>query len=82
MPDRREQEVQRLLDAAASPPVPADLYEDTVRRGTRLLRRRRLVRRLVWWGALSGFLAFVVWVSVADPFVPPPAEVTPPLTGW
>ncbi|SDK40159.1 hypothetical protein [Streptomyces indicus] len=82
MSDRKENEVRRLLGAGAAPQVPADLLDDVVRRGTRLLRRRVLARRLVWWLALAGFLAFVVWAAVADPFAPPPSEVTPPLHGW
>ncbi|MFI6939551.1 hypothetical protein ACIBI4_09780 [Streptomyces sp. NPDC050418] len=82
MSDRKENEVRRLLDAGPAPVVPADLLDEVVHRGARLLRRRVVVRRLVWWAVFLGFLAFVVWVSVADPFVPPPSEVTPPLQGW
>ncbi len=82
MSDRKERDVRRLLDAEPTPMVPPDLYDEVVRRGSRLLRRRIVARRLVWWVAVCGFLAFVVWVAVADPFVPPPAQVTPPLHGW
>ncbi|MER7173019.1 hypothetical protein [Streptomyces mesophilus] len=82
MSDRKENEVRRLLDTTGAPAVPAELYDDVVRRGSRLLRQRMVVRRLMWWGAVLGFLAFMVWVAVADPFVPPPSEVTPPLQGW
>ncbi|MER7521301.1 hypothetical protein [Streptomyces sp. NPDC126499] len=79
--DRKEDEVRRML-RATQPAVPADLAARAVTRGTRLLRRGRLLRRIGW--ALLGVavLAFVVWASVARPWEVPPAATTPPLEGW
>ncbi|MFP3988301.1 hypothetical protein U9R90_12480 [Streptomyces sp. E11-3] len=80
-PDRKEIQVRRILDAPP-PAVPPQLYADAVRRGGRLLRRRRWTRRLTWFLLTAALLAFVIWVSVAQPWVEPPSETTPPLTGW
>ncbi|MCX4669538.1 hypothetical protein OG453_23120 [Streptomyces sp. NBC_01381] len=79
--DRNEAAVRRLLEGAA-PTVPAGLYEESVRRGTRQLRRRRAFRRLLWLLLLAATVAFVIWASLAQPWVDPPSETTPPLTRW
>ncbi|MER7857351.1 hypothetical protein ABTZ98_33160, partial [Streptomyces bacillaris] len=34
------------------------------------------------WLAGTGFAAFLVWAGVEQPWLPEPAEVTPPLEGW
>ncbi|MGP4045021.1 hypothetical protein [Streptomyces sp. 2A115] len=78
---RKEADVRRILETP-QPPVPPDLYTDVVRRGGRMLRRRRAARRLMWLLLLAALVAFVVWASVAQPWVEPPSETTPPLTGW
>ncbi|KAA0935369.1 MULTISPECIES: hypothetical protein [Streptomyces] len=78
---RREADVRRILDGS-QPSVPPDLCTEAVRRGGRMLRRRRAARRLVWLLLLAAAVAFVVWMSVARPWVEPPSETTPPLTGW
>ncbi|MEV8017767.1 hypothetical protein AB0O76_15775 [Streptomyces sp. NPDC086554] len=79
--DRNEAAVRQLLEGAA-PTVPAGLYEEAVRRGTRQLRRRRAFRRLLWLFLLAATVAFVIWASLTQPWVDPPSETTPPLTRW
>jgi hypothetical protein len=77
----REGTVRRLLEQAP-PLVPPDLCADIVRRGGRMLRRRTVARRLMWLLLLAAALAFVVWATTARPWVEPPSDTTPPLTGW
>ncbi|WP_128380847.1 hypothetical protein [Streptomyces cavernae] len=78
---RREAAVRELLEGPV-PGVPPELYADVVRRGNRMLRRRTTLRRLLWLLLLAAAVAFTVWASVARPWVAPPSETTPPLTGW
>ncbi|MGW0828281.1 hypothetical protein [Streptomyces sp. NPDC002845] len=78
---QREAAARRIMEGAA-PTVPPDLYADVVRRGGRMLRRRTAARRLLWLVLLAAVVAFVVWASMARPWVEPPSETTPPLTGW
>ncbi|MFI6930211.1 hypothetical protein [Streptomyces sp. NPDC050287] len=78
---RREDAVRRIL-AAPTPSVPPELCADVVRRGGRMLRRRRAVRRVLWLLLFAAVVAFVVWAVMAQPWVEPPSETTPPLTGW
>jgi hypothetical protein len=47
-----------------------------------MLRRRRTARRLMWLLLWAGVVAFTVWALMAQPWVEPPSETTPPLTGW
>ncbi|WP_432058808.1 hypothetical protein [Streptomyces sp. bgisy022] len=77
----REARVRRLLEGAP-PPVPPDLHADAVRHGQRLLRRRNAARRLMWLLLCAATVAFLVWTLTARPWVEPPSETTPPLTGW
>ncbi|MGV9450789.1 hypothetical protein [Streptomyces sp. NPDC003635] len=77
----REAAVRRIMERT-SPAVPPDLYGDCVRRGGRMLRRRRAARRLMWLLMLAATVAFLVWALTAHPWVEPPSETTPPLTGW
>jgi hypothetical protein len=77
----REANVRRLLEQR-QPSVPHDLYADVVRRGSRMLRRRTLARRVMWLLLFAAAVAFVVWASMARPWVEPPSQTTPPLTGW
>ncbi|GGK66355.1 hypothetical protein [Streptomyces flaveus] len=79
--DRREDAVRRILEGTP-PPVPPNLHADAVRRGSRMLHRQRAARRLMWLLLFAAAVAFVVWASVAQPWVEPPSETTPPLTGW
>lgn len=64
------------------PQVPPELYADVVRRGGRMLRRRRIARRLMWLLLCAAVVAFALWALTARPWVEPPSETTPPVTGW
>ncbi len=77
----REAAVRRMLERTP-PRVPPGLYGDAVRHGGRVLRRRTAARRLLWLVLLAAAVAFVVWASTARPWVEPPSDITPPLTGW
>ncbi|MFD9393695.1 hypothetical protein ACFWBB_24095 [Streptomyces sp. NPDC060000] len=77
----REAAVRRIMERPA-PHVPTELHTDVVRRGSRILRRRTIARRLLWLLLCAATVAFVVWASVARPWVEPPSQTTPPLTGW
>jgi hypothetical protein len=47
-----------------------------------MLRRRTAARRVMWFLLFAASVAFVVWAVLARPWVEPPSETTPPLTGW
>jgi ferric-dicitrate binding protein FerR (iron transport regulator) len=78
---QREAAVRRLLETAP-PVVPPDLYARAVRRGGRMLRRRRALLRLLWLVLCAAAVAFAVWAATVHPWVEPPSDTTPPLTGW
>jgi hypothetical protein len=78
--DRKENEVRRMLETRY-PPVPADLASRAAGQGHRLLRRRRAIRRAGWLLLAAAVIAFAVWASVAEPWVSPPRNTTPPLEG-
>ncbi|GHF91255.1 hypothetical protein [Streptomyces thermodiastaticus] len=81
--NRAEQEAAaRRILAQDPPPVPAGLYADALRRGTRMLRRRTLARRALWLLLLAAAVAFTVWALTVRPWVQPPSQTTPPVTGW
>ncbi|KJK41037.1 membrane protein [Streptomyces variegatus] len=77
----REAAVRRLLEQAPRP-VPTEIHTEAVRRGGRMLRRRTLARRVMWLLLFAAALAFTVWALTARPWVEPPSDTTPPLTGW
>ncbi|MEV5016843.1 hypothetical protein ACIGW1_26380 [Streptomyces sp. NPDC053780] len=78
---RREDAARRIMEK--SPPrVPPELYADAVRRGGRMLRRRAAARRAMWLLLCAAVVAFTVWALTARPWVEPPSETTPPVTGW
>jgi hypothetical protein len=77
----REAAVRRVLERTP-PQVPPGLCGDAMRRGGRLLRRRTAARRLMWLVLLAAVVAFFVWAVMARPWVEPPSDTTPPLTGW
>ncbi|MFI7366046.1 hypothetical protein ACIBO4_28275 [Streptomyces sp. NPDC050149] len=78
---RNEDEVRRMLETSR-PQVPAGLPARAARRGARLLRRRRVVRRLWLVAAGAAVVAFTVWAVLVQPWQVPPAGTTPPLDGW
>ncbi|MFD9881297.1 hypothetical protein ACFWZT_07515 [Streptomyces alboflavus] len=80
--ERREAVVRGMLDAEGPVSVPPDLHADAVRRGARMLRRRTVVRRLMWLLLLIAVIAFTVWAAETQPWVEPPSNRTPPLTSW
>ncbi|MYW64788.1 hypothetical protein GTY65_12035 [Streptomyces sp. SID8379] len=80
--ERKEASVRAVLDSAPPPVVPAELCAEAMRRGGRALRRRRAARRLLWLLLAATVVAFVVWATMARPWVEPPSKTTPPLTGW
>ncbi|MGC5036882.1 MULTISPECIES: hypothetical protein [unclassified Streptomyces] len=77
----REAAVRRILEQAPRP-LPPDIHPEAVRRGTRILRRRTLARRALWLLLFAAAVAFAVWAMNAQPWVEPPSDTTPPLTGW
>jgi ferric-dicitrate binding protein FerR (iron transport regulator) len=79
--DRKEDEVRRMLEAR-HPAVPADLAARATEHGTRLLRRRRAVRRAAWLLLMAAAIAFAIWAAMAEPWGTPPTQTTPPLEGW
>ena len=48
----------------------------------RLLRLHRAAVLLMWVLLGAAAVAFTVWAITAQPWVEPPSETTPPLTGW
>jgi hypothetical protein len=77
----REREVRAVLEAAQGA-LPPGIHTEAVRRGGRILRRRRVLRRLTWLALCLAMTAFFVWALLARPWVEPPSGTTPPLTGW
>ncbi|MGW2491694.1 hypothetical protein ACWCV9_31365 [Streptomyces sp. NPDC001606] len=77
----REAAVRRIMERTPVP-VPPDLHAEAVRRGERLLRRGRLVRRVLWTLAFAAAVAFTVWAVQVHPWVEPPSRTTPPVGGW
>ncbi|MER5973778.1 hypothetical protein ABT112_29390 [Streptomyces sp. NPDC002055] len=81
LPDRKEDEVRRMLEGP-HPAVPPDLAARAVQRGQRIHGRHRAVRTAGWALLLAAALAFAVWAAMAQPWLIPPADTTPPLDGW
>ncbi|MEU1181574.1 hypothetical protein ABZ464_28810 [Streptomyces sp. NPDC005820] len=77
----REAAVRQMMERTA-PEVPADLPADVFRLGSRMLRRRTIALWLLWLLLFAATVAFVVWAVTARPWVEPPSETTPPVSGW
>lgn len=77
----REAAVRQMMERT-TPRVPAGLHADALRLGGRMLRRRTIALRLLWLLLFAATVAFVVWAATARPWVEPPSETTPPVTGW
>ncbi|MFE0949231.1 hypothetical protein [Streptomyces mutabilis] len=78
---QREAAARRIMEQSPAL-VPPELYADVLRRGGRMLRRRTAVRRLMWVLLGAAAVAFTVWALTVQPWVEPPSETTPPVTGW
>ncbi|MFJ8635833.1 hypothetical protein [Streptomyces sp. NPDC093568] len=78
---QREAAARRIMEHTP-PSVPPELYAEAVRRGGRVRRRRKIAAGLAWLLLFAVTVAFVVWALTARPWVEPPSETTPPLTGW
>lgn len=81
LPDRKLEEVRRMLDGP-HPTVPPDLARRATEQGRLLLARRRAVQLAVCAVALLALLAFGVWAAAEQPWERSPADTTPPLEGW
>lgn len=81
LPDRKEDEVRRMLEGP-HPAVSPDLAAHAAIRGRRMLTRQRAVRAAGWALLLALIVAFAVWAALAQPWIAPPADTTPPLDGW
>ncbi|MCM2421285.1 hypothetical protein C8250_026735 [Streptomyces sp. So13.3] len=79
-PDRKEEEVRRVLDTP-HPYVPADLAERAAERGRRILRRRRVVHQLLWLLLVAAIVTGVVFAVLEWPD-PQPLDTTPPVDTW
>ncbi|MFH9010420.1 hypothetical protein ACH4C6_03510 [Streptomyces sp. NPDC017943] len=77
----REAALRRMLEQGQRT-VPPGIHAEAVRRGGRMLRRRALARRLMWLLLVAAATAFTVWALTVQPWVEPPSETTPPLSGW
>lgn len=76
LPNRRDDEVRRLLDAP-HPVVPVDLAARAALRGRRIVRRRRIEHTVVWTVLLAAALAALVLAALAYPNHP-----AQPDTSW
>lgn len=79
-PDRKEEEVRRILDTP-HPYVPAELAERSAERGRRILRRRRVVHQLLWLLLVAAIVAGVVLAVLEWPDQQP-LGTTPPVDSW
>jgi hypothetical protein len=77
----REAAARRIMERVQPVPPPG-LYEAAVRRGSRLLRRRTAVRRVLWLLLAVGVVVFAVWALTVQPWAQAPSETTPTFTDW
>jgi ferric-dicitrate binding protein FerR (iron transport regulator) len=81
MPDRKRDEVRRLLDGP-HPPVPTDLALRALERGRRMETRRRAVRALLVCVLVAAVIAVAVAVAVAAPWRGGGGPQSPPPVTW
>ncbi|MFJ8012931.1 hypothetical protein [Streptomyces sp. NPDC096339] len=81
LPERKEVRVRRLLEGPY-PVVPPGLAAGAAARGSRILRRRRTLRRIGWAVLLAAVAAFCVWAALTRPWAVPPSGISPPLERW
>lgn len=79
LPDRKENEVRRMLEGAHAA-VPVDLAARATERGVRLLRRRHGVHAALWTLAVIAAVLFAAWAATAQPWRIP--ETPPPIYTW
>lgn len=79
LPNRRDDEVRRLLDTP-HPVVPLDLTARAAARGRRIVRRRRIVRLTLWVLLFAALVAGLVVAVLAWP--DHAATTTPPDGSW
>ncbi len=75
-PDRKADEVRRMLDTP-HPPFPPDLAEHAMARGRRLLRRRRARHVAGWLLLAAALLAAAVALGLSGYDAGPPGGVAP-----
>lgn len=80
-PNRRDDEVRRLLDTP-HPAVPAGLVARATVRGRRTLRRRRFVHHVLWVLLLAAVVSGIVLAVLAWPDHGTPADSTGEGTWW
>lgn len=76
VPDRKETEVRRLLEAPVQS-LPPDLADRALALGTRHARRRHALHLAACATLLAVLLALGVWALAADPWSAPPPSTTP-----
>ncbi|WP_374705594.1 hypothetical protein [Streptomyces sp. AJS327] len=67
-----------MLEGPAEP-VPPDLAGAAARRGARLRRGRRVLRRFAWGLLAVLVVALVVWVALESPWSARPVPAPPPM---
>jgi hypothetical protein len=72
LPNRRDDEVRRLLDTP-HPVVPVDLTSRAVVRGRRIIRRRRALHTTLWALLVAAAVAGIVLAIIFWPADPAPA---------
>jgi ferric-dicitrate binding protein FerR (iron transport regulator) len=81
MPDRKQDEVRRLLDSP-HPPVPTDLALRALERGRRLETRRHLLRALLVVVLLAAVIAAAIALAAAAPWAGDQGPQSPPPVTW
>jgi len=81
LPNRRDDEVRRLLDTP-HPAVPVDLPARAMLRGRRTLHRRRMIRLMVWTMLLTAVVAGVVVAVLMWPDTATSSGVSGPRDSW
>jgi hypothetical protein len=80
-PNRRDDEVRQLLDTP-HPVVPAGLVAGATARGRRTVRRRRLVRHVLWVLLVAAVAAGIVLAVLTWPDRQPAPDETGDGTWW